>query len=46
MSALPQECKDRVFWVAVRQGLLMVVRAIEARYLPDLAERKKISGRS
>jgi hypothetical protein len=24
----------------------MVVRAIEARYLPDLAERKKISGRS
>lgn len=41
MSALPADCKDRAFWLAVRQGLLAIVRAIETRYLPDVAARKK-----
>jgi hypothetical protein len=30
---------DRVFWEAIREGLLLVVKAIERRYLPHL--RKK-----
>jgi uncharacterized membrane protein len=46
MSALPQECKDRVFWVAVRSALLLMVRAIEERYLPEKVERKKFPGRT
>ena len=28
--------EDRQFWMAIRQALLMVLDAIERRYLPDV----------
>lgn len=37
-TPLPKD-DDRVLWLAVRRGLLLIVRAIEARY--DLGEREK-----
>lgn len=27
---------DRVFWLAIREGLMILIRAIEQRFLPDL----------
>lgn len=33
---IPEDTKERVFWETVRQGLLLIVTAIEKRYLPDL----------
>lgn len=30
---------DRVFWLAIREALLLILRAIEKRHLPALAKR-------
>ena len=36
-----QQDENRVFWLAVREGLLVIVRAIERRYLPALKASKE-----
>lgn len=33
---VPVEMTDRMFWLMIRQGLLLAVRAIERRHLPHL----------
>jgi len=32
----PIRSKDAIFWLAIRQALSIIVKAIERRHLPDL----------
>ena len=35
MQQAPADSQDRILWLAVRQGLLLIVAAIERRYLRE-----------
>jgi hypothetical protein len=35
----PLKSHDAEFWMQVREGLLLVVRAIEKRHLPDVSKK-------
>jgi hypothetical protein len=35
----PLRAHDAEFWMQVREGLLLVVRAIEKRHLPDVSKK-------
>jgi hypothetical protein len=37
---MPPDDGQRVLWLAVRQGMLLIVRAIEARYDPQRVPRE------
>lgn len=36
LRIVPAEAADRAFWLAVREALLLMVKAIERRHLPGL----------
>lgn len=37
---VPRDDAERVMWLAIRRGLLAIVKAIEVRYPDDRNERK------